>query len=167
MYPYENFLSVVALAWQLFVLVPFSVFLLGALVRFLVFLHSKSKWPSWTAYAVFLPFLLVLECVLGLRQMLILNVKQITWFLLNPYQVEGYETMCMLYDETICYDQSVLCKTAWRYQPLHGLDFLWLFFPQSNTNEYKWLVPIDWSALSPKPIDPWMTTSMPPMLTLG
>ena len=70
-YPYENFLSVLALVWQFFVLVPFSIYLLGALVRLMVWLHALSKLPAWTSYGIFLPLLILLESVLGLRMMLV------------------------------------------------------------------------------------------------
>ena len=85
LYPYQNFLSVLGLAWQSFILIPFSVYLLGALVRLLVRLHELSKQPTWVSFAVFLPLLLLLESVLGLRSMLIVNLQQLMWYLLLPY----------------------------------------------------------------------------------
>ena len=148
-----------ALAWQIFVLVPFSVYLLGVLVRLLVFFHEKSEWPLWTFYAVFLPILLVLENVLGLRDMLILNVKQIMWFLLNPYDFSQYSPILSQGD--LSYNQEVICKTAWRYQPLRGLDFLWLFF--YGPDGFKWIVPTPDSI----PESGFAVVDMPPDWAIG
>ena len=84
-YPYQNFLSVLAFAWQSLILFPFSLYLLGVIVRFLVWLHQGSKQPTWVAFAMFLPIFVILECVLGLRTMIIQNIKHLMWYLLLPY----------------------------------------------------------------------------------
>ena len=105
-YPYQNFLSVVGLIWQCFVLTPFSVWLLGALVRLLVWLHEKSRWPQWTAYVVFLPLFLLLESVLGLRMLFIINLEQLFWFLILPFDFtnvgQASKGGIVFYDQDIC-----------------------------------------------------------------
>ena len=121
---FQNALSVLGLAWQLLVLVPFGVFLLGALVRLLVYLWRISKWPSWTSYALFLPLFLILESLLGLRMTLIDNVVDLWWYLLFPYDFTDIEPYvysdlptfqygAAYYNQEI-YAQRTMMKTVFR-----------------------------------------------------
>ena len=57
-------------------------------------------------------------------------------YLLLPYPFDdltGAE-----HSEIIGFNQAIVVKTAWRYQPLHGLDFLWLL---DDSDDYRWIRP--------------------------
>jgi hypothetical protein len=135
-YPYENFLSVVGLMWQCFVLTPFGVWLLGALVRFLVWLHEWSRWPEWTAYAVFLPLLIVFESVLGYRVLFITNVEQLFWFLILPFDISNISPVKVNNPSdsgtSYVYDQEQYTKSVFRFQPLAGLNFLVDYYTEAD-----------------------------------
>ena len=74
---YQNFRSVIGLAWLVLVLMPFSAYLLGAQVKFFLSLHNWSGLPRWASFVLFLPMLIVVECILCWRMLLIDNLKQI------------------------------------------------------------------------------------------
>ena len=74
---YKNFRSVIGLVWLVLILMPFSAYLLGAQVKFFLSFHNWSGWPRWASFVVFLPILLVVECILCWRLLLIDNLKQV------------------------------------------------------------------------------------------
>jgi hypothetical protein len=168
LYPFVNFWSVVGFVWQFFVLTPFSVFLLCAEVRFLVWLHKKSGWPNWTAYAVFLPILIVLESILGLRLLFTnVNVGAVMWWLLQPYDIENIGWVVV--NGEYIYNQRDITKTVFRYAPIAGLDWLWLFDIQDNGDS-----PVSYWWCVPKPIPEskgfgakWADVQPPPVYILG
>ena len=144
---------------------PFSVFLLCAEVRFLVWLHKKSGWPNWTAYAVFLPILIVFESILGLRLLFTnVNVNAVMWWLLEPYDIEGIGYVVV--DGENIYNQRDITKTVFRYAPIAGLDWLWLFDIQDNGDS-----PVSYWWCVPKPIPKfgkkWADVQPPPVYILG
>ena len=140
-YSYENFLSVVALVWQFFILVPFSVYLLCAEVRFLVWVQDKLKWPDWTSYALFMPILVIVEMICGWRNLFTLNVENLMWYLLVPYDYSDIYPVVVR--GVFVYDQNVVTKTVFRYQPWAGLDWLWMFWEDPNdTSSFKWILPV-------------------------
>ena len=95
---------------------PLSAFLLGAFVKLFLTLHKISEWPRWTSFVVFLPLLIYVDNVLGVRTMIIDNFK-----ILCAYgAIAGKNSSSNIGDDTEGY--------LWiEFQPFHGVENVLLY----------------------------------------
>jgi hypothetical protein len=107
--PYDNWRSIVGVAFMVFVTNPFVIFMIFAHIRLWLALHAWSKLPRWTNYAFFLIAFLVIQSVLAVPWMFNQNVMNL-WF------------------ELIIGDSKTSSTNQYKifYQPLSGSTALFL-----------------------------------------
>ena len=73
----QGIATILSLSVRLFVIGPISLFMLGMLVRFLLWLQKLSRLPYWASVIFALPVFLALECVFGVRPNIIHNLENL------------------------------------------------------------------------------------------